>query len=111
MDKKIIGKMGLKGVPGFTYADPNEMASLVETKLPQKTRSSEETNERRVGTLLRLFINSARAGADGRAIILLTEGESFFMKNNRHLPIKPHPDTEDRHGGRTARHLMANQPG
>jgi hypothetical protein len=66
MDKKIIGKMGLKGVPGFTYADPNEMArsgssrykaSLVETKLPQKTRSSEETNERRVGTLLRLFIN------------------------------------------------------
>lgn len=37
---------------------------------------------------------TARAGADGRAIILLTEGESFFMKNNRHLPIKPHPDTE-----------------
>lgn len=37
---------------------------------------------------------TARAGADGRAIILLTEGESFFMKNNRHLPIKPHPDSE-----------------
>ncbi|KAJ5430596.1 hypothetical protein N7491_007612 [Penicillium cf. griseofulvum] len=37
---------------------------------------------------------TARAGADGRAIILLTESESFFMKQNRHLPIKPHPDTE-----------------
>jgi ATP-dependent RNA helicase MSS116 len=37
---------------------------------------------------------TARAGADGRAIILLTEAESFFMKNNRHLPIQAHPDTE-----------------
>ncbi|PYH94819.1 putative DEAD box ATP-dependent RNA helicase [Aspergillus ellipticus CBS 707.79] len=36
---------------------------------------------------------TARAGNDGRAIILLTETESFFMKANRHLPIKPHPDT------------------
>lgn len=24
MDKKVIGKMGLKGIPGFTYADPND---------------------------------------------------------------------------------------
>lgn len=37
---------------------------------------------------------TARAGNDGRAIILLTQGESFFMKVNRHLPIKPHPQTE-----------------
>ncbi|KAJ5123693.1 ATP-dependent RNA helicase [Penicillium atrosanguineum] len=37
---------------------------------------------------------TARAGNDGRAIILLTEGESFFMKVNRHLPIKPHPQTD-----------------
>ncbi|OGE55041.1 hypothetical protein PENARI_c005G00610 [Penicillium arizonense] len=37
---------------------------------------------------------TARAGNDGRAIILLTQGESFFMNNNRHLPIKPHPATE-----------------
>ncbi|KAI9928654.1 hypothetical protein MW887_001870 [Aspergillus wentii] len=37
---------------------------------------------------------TARAGNDGRAIILLTETESFFMRNNRHLPIKPHPQTD-----------------
>lgn len=37
---------------------------------------------------------TARAGNDGRAIILLTQAESFFMKMNRHLPINPHPDTE-----------------
>ncbi|KAJ5176195.1 ATP-dependent RNA helicase [Penicillium canariense] len=36
---------------------------------------------------------TARAGNDGRAIILLTLAESFFMKVNRHLPIKPHPQT------------------
>ncbi|KAA8647977.1 DEAD/DEAH box helicase [Aspergillus tanneri] len=36
---------------------------------------------------------TARAGNDGRAIILLTQAESFFVKNNRHLPIKPHPQT------------------
>ncbi|KAE8330241.1 ATP-dependent RNA helicase mss116, mitochondrial [Aspergillus sergii] len=37
---------------------------------------------------------TARAGNDGRAIILLTEAESFFMKVNRHLPIQPHPQTD-----------------
>lgn len=36
---------------------------------------------------------TARAGNDGRAIILLTQAESFFLKNNRHLPIQPHPQT------------------
>lgn len=36
---------------------------------------------------------TARAGNDGGAIIILTQAESFFMKNNRHLPIKPHPQT------------------
>ncbi|KAJ5692557.1 ATP-dependent RNA helicase mitochondrial [Penicillium macrosclerotiorum] len=36
---------------------------------------------------------TARAGNDGRAVILLTESESFFLKANRHLPINPHPDT------------------
>ncbi|KAF9889454.1 hypothetical protein FE257_007356 [Aspergillus nanangensis] len=42
---------------------------------------------------------TARAGNDGRAIILLTEGESFFMKVNRHLPIQPHPQTDVINGG------------
>ncbi|KAF3389587.1 ATP-dependent RNA helicase [Penicillium rolfsii] len=37
---------------------------------------------------------TARAGNDGRAIILLTPAESFFMKVNRHLPIQPHPETQ-----------------
>lgn len=37
---------------------------------------------------------TARAGNDGRAIIMLTEGESFFLKSNRQLPIKPHPQTD-----------------
>ncbi|KAI2814492.1 hypothetical protein CBS147343_10827 [Aspergillus niger] len=37
---------------------------------------------------------TARAGNDGRAIILLTEAETFFLRNNRHLPIQPHPQTD-----------------
>lgn len=37
---------------------------------------------------------TARAGNDGRAILLLTQAESFFLKNNRHLPIKSHPQTD-----------------
>jgi len=36
---------------------------------------------------------TARAGAAGRAVILLTAGESFFLAANRHLPIQPHPQT------------------
>lgn len=45
---------------------------------------------------------TARAGNDGRAIILLTPAESFFMKVNRHLPIQPHPDTNAVLEGATA---------
>ena len=37
---------------------------------------------------------TARAGNDGSAIIILTQGESFFLRNNRHLPIQPHPQTD-----------------
>lgn len=42
---------------------------------------------------------TARAGNDGRAIILLTQAESFFMNTNRHLPIKPHPQTNSINAG------------
>ena len=36
---------------------------------------------------------TARAGNEGRAVILLTERESFFLKANKHLPITPYsPD-------------------
>lgn len=35
---------------------------------------------------------TARAGNEGRAIILLTQRESFFLKVNRQLPISPYPN-------------------
>lgn len=50
--------------------------------------SSREQYVHRVG-------RTARAGNDGRAIILLTEAESYFIKANRHLPIQPHPLTAE----------------
>lgn len=34
---------------------------------------------------------TARAGNEGRAIIMLTEREKYFLTVNRHLPIKPYP--------------------
>lgn len=34
---------------------------------------------------------TARAGKSGRAVIVLTEAESFYLKANRQFPIKPHP--------------------
>ena len=37
---------------------------------------------------------TARAGKDGRAIILLTESESFFLKVNRQFPILQYPTME-----------------
>jgi ATP-dependent RNA helicase MSS116 len=33
---------------------------------------------------------TARAGNDGQAIIMLTQNESFFLAQNRQLPITPH---------------------
>jgi len=37
---------------------------------------------------------TARAGNEGRAIILLTQRESFFLKVNRQLPISPYPHAD-----------------
>ena len=37
---------------------------------------------------------TARAGKDGRAVILLTQGESFFLSINRQFKITPHPASE-----------------
>ena len=34
---------------------------------------------------------TARAGKDGRAIIILTERESFYLKVNPQFPIQPYP--------------------
>ncbi|RDW60472.1 DEAD/DEAH box helicase [Aspergillus mulundensis] len=55
---------------------------VVQVGLP----SSGEQYVHRVG-------RTARAGNDGRAIILLTTAESFFLRKNSHLPIQPHPET------------------
>ena len=55
---------------------------------------------------------TARAGKDGRAIIVLTEAESFFLKVNRQFPIEPYPDTrqilEDDTATQTAAQIMAS---
>ena len=37
---------------------------------------------------------TARAGKDGRAIILLTQSESFFLSVNRQFPIQPYPASD-----------------
>ena len=37
---------------------------------------------------------TARAGKSGRAIIMLTEAESFYLKSNRQFPIMPYPASE-----------------
>lgn len=36
---------------------------------------------------------TARAGAEGRGIIILTQAESFFLARNPQLPIQPHTQT------------------
>lgn len=36
---------------------------------------------------------TARAGNSGRATILLTKAESFFLDRNKTLPITPHPES------------------
>ncbi|KAL4921705.1 P-loop containing nucleoside triphosphate hydrolase protein [Aspergillus aurantiobrunneus] len=37
---------------------------------------------------------TGRAGNEGRAIILLTKIESFFINSNRRLPLQAHPQTD-----------------
>lgn len=37
---------------------------------------------------------TARAGKDGKAILLLTEAESFYLKANRQFPINPYPHSD-----------------
>ena len=36
---------------------------------------------------------TARAGKDGRALILLTQMESFYLRTNPQFPIEPYPST------------------
>ena len=37
---------------------------------------------------------TARAGKDGRAVIILTNAEAFYIKVNSQFPIKPYPGEE-----------------
>lgn len=37
---------------------------------------------------------TARAGKDGRAVLLLTQAESFFLRVNRQFPINPYPASD-----------------
>ncbi|KAL4808385.1 P-loop containing nucleoside triphosphate hydrolase protein [Aspergillus unguis] len=55
---------------------------VIQVGLPDKS----EQYVHRVG-------RTARAGKGGRAIILLTEGESWFLSKNPQFPITPHPET------------------
>lgn len=55
---------------------------------------------------------TARAGKSGRAVIVLTEAESFFLKVNPQFHIEPHPETrrilDDSDAAETAFHVMAS---
>ncbi|KAJ4318737.1 hypothetical protein N0V94_004251 [Neodidymelliopsis sp. IMI 364377] len=57
-----------------------DVGLVVQIGLP----SSSEQYVHRVG-------RTARAGKDGRAVIILSEQESFFPKINRTLPLNPYP--------------------
>ena len=61
---------------------PN-VSSVVQVGLP----ASSDAYVHRVG-------RTARAGRDGRAVILLTQRESFFFSVNRQFHITPHPESD-----------------
>ncbi|GAM86908.1 hypothetical protein ANO11243_049290 [Dothideomycetidae sp. 11243] len=76
------GVMFASDVVGRGMDFPN-VDLVVQVGLP----SSGEQYVHRVG-------RTARAGAEGRAVILLAQSETFFTLRNPHLPIKPHPEAE-----------------
>lgn len=57
-----------------------DVSLVVQAGLPMNT----DAYTHRVG-------RTARAGKSGRAVIILTEAESFYLKVNRQFPIMPHP--------------------
>ena len=52
---------------------------------------------------------TARAGKDGRAVIILTDAEAFYVKVNRQFPIKPYLKSEDILGNVQAAAEVANK--
>ncbi|TKA65170.1 hypothetical protein B0A49_04835 [Cryomyces minteri] len=73
------GIMFASDVIGRGMDFPN-VGLVIQVGLP----SSGEQYVHRVG-------RTARAGNDGRAVILLTQAESYFLHVNKQLPIKPYP--------------------
>jgi ATP-dependent RNA helicase MSS116 len=73
------GLMFASDVIGRGMDFPN-VSLVVQVGLP----SNGEQYVHRVG-------RTARAGNEGRAVILLTQRESFFLKINKQLPISPYP--------------------
>ena len=49
---------------------------------------------------------TARAGKDGRAVLLLTQAESFFLRVNRQFPINPYPASESILHDKTSRNQI-----
>ncbi|KAK4610423.1 ATP-dependent RNA helicase, mitochondrial [Fulvia fulva] len=74
------GIMFASDVIGRGMDFPN-VSLVVQVGIP----SSGEQYVHRVG-------RTARAGNEGRAVILLTQRESFFLKVNKNLPITPYPE-------------------
>lgn len=51
---------------------------------------------------------TARAGKDGRAVLLLTQAESFFLKANRRFPINAYPASDKILNDATSRSHIVN---
>ena len=51
---------------------------------------------------------TARAGKDGRAVLLLTQAESFFLRTNRQFPINPYPASDRIQNDATTRSQILN---
>lgn len=75
------GVMFASDVIGRGMDFPN-VSHVIQVGLP----SNAEQYVHRVG-------RTARAGNSGRAIILLTEAEAYFVHTNRKLPLKPYPNS------------------
>ena len=60
-----------------------DVTLVVQAGLPMDT----DSYTHRVG-------RTARAGKDGRAVIILTNAESFYIRVNPQFPIKPYPTSE-----------------
>lgn len=84
------GIMFASDVIGRGMDFPN-VTSVIQVGLP----ANGEQYVHRVG-------RTARVDRDGRAVILLTQAESFFLTTNKQLPILPYVSKIDAVGGRAA---------